>query len=432
MLNDAYPQEDQSWSLAKNAAFRFSFVFIISYVFFNNNGAFPLFSVITYYPTLLLHTIIPWFAKNVIHYQYDYTIFSNGSGDTSYDYVLMLTMVLTALMGCIIWTALDRKRKNYNKLYYWLLLIVRFYLAFTLMLYGSVKIIKLQFPDPSLYRLLQPYGNSSPMGLAWTFLGFSKGYNIFMGIVEFASAFLLFRKTMVVGAFLALAASAHVMSMNYFYDVPVKLLSTMLVLLSLFILAPNFLRIYRFFVKNEPEQLKQVTPPVYKKRWQLITAYTIKYLLIVFTLLTLYQQTVPMVKIYGSGAPKSPLYGIYNVKEFKLKGQPLLPLTSDTTRWAQVIFQGLDYARVKLMNDSLVNYNVKIDQKKKEINLVSPTAVAPSLKFNYTIKGKDQLIFNGLRNNKDSLSITFKKKDLKDFRLINRGFHWVNEYPNNR
>jgi len=424
--------EDQKWSLIKKITFRFSFIYILLYVFFNNNGAFPLFNAITYYPTLLVKSFIPWFAEHVIRYQYDYTIFSNGSGDTSYDYVLVLVMILTGLIGSLVWSALDHNRTNYNKLYYWLVLTVRFYLAFTMLLYGSMKIIKLQFPDPSLYRLLQPYGNSSPMGLAWTFLGFSKGYNIFMGIVEIASALLLFRKTMVVGAFMALAASAHVMSMNYFYDVPVKLLSTMLVLLSLFVLAPNFVRIYRFFIKHESQQLQTISPPVYKKRWQRITAYSIKYLIILFTIVTLYQQTVPMVKIYGGGAPKSPLYGIYNVRKFSLNGKELPPLTTDSTRWEQVIFDWPAYARVKLMNDSLINFDVNIDEKKKEITLKPTSEASANYIFNYIVKGKDQLVFTGIKDSKEAIAIEFKKKDLKDFKLINRGFHWVNEYPYNR
>jgi hypothetical protein len=32
----------------------------------------------------------------------------------------------------------------------------------------------------------------------------------------------------------------------------------------------------------------------------------------------------------------------------------------------------------------------------------------------------------------DSLKINLKKFDMKKFLLINRGFHWVNEYPLNK
>jgi hypothetical protein len=33
-------------------------------------------------------------------------------------------------------------------------------------------------------RLLKPYGESSPMGLLWTFMGYSTGYNLFTGGAE--------------------------------------------------------------------------------------------------------------------------------------------------------------------------------------------------------------------------------------------------------
>ena len=33
------------------------------------------------------------------------------------------------------------------------------------------------------------------MHLAWTFLGYSDGYNYFMGIIEIASIFILFKST---------------------------------------------------------------------------------------------------------------------------------------------------------------------------------------------------------------------------------------------
>jgi hypothetical protein len=32
----------------------------------------------------------------------------------------------------------------------------------------------------------------------------------------------------------------------------------------------------------------------------------------------------------------------------------------------------------------------------------------------------------------DTMQVLLKKKDVKDYLLVNRGFHWVNEYPFNR
>ena len=130
-------------------------------------------------PTEWLHQFIPWVGDLV--FGVEITTFTNGSGDTTYDYVLSFVMLVLAVVGGAIWSLLDRNKLSYVKLYYWLSVAVRFYVGLMLINYGLVKVIKLQFSYPSFHKLLQDYGDSSPMGLAWTFLGFSKGYNLFIG-----------------------------------------------------------------------------------------------------------------------------------------------------------------------------------------------------------------------------------------------------------
>ncbi|QIL39334.1 hypothetical protein G7074_08620 [Pedobacter sp. HDW13] len=424
-------QNNAHWGVLKKISFRFFSILLPLFIFLNNNGAFPFISGLLQLPALVLHKFIPWFSEHVIHYKYDFKIYTNGSGDTSYDWILLLFIFLVSLTGCIIWSLFDRKRKSYNAAYYWLVVLIRFYLAFTLVLYGLIKVIKLQFPDPSLNRLLQPFGDASPMGLAWTFLGFSKGYNIFMGIIEVSAVLLLFRRTIIVGAFLSLAATAHVMSMNYFFDVPVKLLSTALVVMSLFILAPHFLKLYRFFIQYESAQLDKMYKPVFKKRWLYFSAYGIKYLYITVSFGTLLYTFNQQRKTYGGDAPKPFLYGIYNVESMRLKGKTLQPLTTDSTRWKQMVINYSGYARIKTMNDSTFNFSTVFNTKKRELTLGSVDKESAQYILTYQLIGKDKLIISGLKG-KDSITVSFKKKDLKDFRLINRGFRWVNEYPYNR
>ena len=221
------------WSLFELIGFRFSFIYLLLYIIIQNNGAYPFWGGLMSYPTKLLQKFIPWVGDNILNLSYEITTFTNGSGDTTYDYVIVFVIFVTAVFGSILWSILDRRRVNYTKLYYWLTVAVRFYVGLMLINYGLVKVIKLQFPSPSFYRLLEPYGDSSPMGLAWTFLGFSKGYNLFMGIAEVAAVLLLFRRTLTFGLIITLMTTANVMTVNYFYDVPVKLLSTHLVMCTL-------------------------------------------------------------------------------------------------------------------------------------------------------------------------------------------------------
>lgn len=108
----------------------------------------------------------------------------SGSGGTTFYYVLLITVFLISILGTLIWSAADYKRKNHEQLFYWLTVVLRFYVGFTLLHYGLAKLNNGQFPDLYAYRLLSTYGDSSPMGLAWSFLSYSKGYKWSMCFAE--------------------------------------------------------------------------------------------------------------------------------------------------------------------------------------------------------------------------------------------------------
>src|SRR5690606_4492233 len=183
---------------------------------------------------------------------YDYSIFVNGSGDTSYAWVSLLLLITFALAASLIWSLTDSKRPHYNTLYYWLTVLIRYYIAFMLINYGVIKVMHAQMPPPTLTRLIQPLGEFSPMGLAWTFIGYSKGYNILIGVAEILSVFLLFRKTMVLGCLITTVSTINIMAINYFYDVPVKMISTALFLLSVYLLIPYLQSLYTLFILGKP------------------------------------------------------------------------------------------------------------------------------------------------------------------------------------
>ena len=126
--------------------------------------------------------------------------------------------------------------------------------------YGSVKVIKSQFPNPTLDRLLQPFGDASPMGLLWTFMGASESYNIFTGAGEMLGGLLLTtRRTTLLGALVCFGVMSHVAMLNFSYDVPVKLFSMHLLAMALFLMAPDLGRLARMFVLNRP-----VEPAVFR------------------------------------------------------------------------------------------------------------------------------------------------------------------------
>jgi hypothetical protein len=420
------------WSSSRKLTLRFFMLFFIQYIIFNPNGVLPNIDILYEIYIEPIHKLIVWFAANVLHPAKPITIFTNGSGDTTYDYVLLLFIVIAAVIGALIWTLADRKARNYNNLFYWLTVIVRYYVAITMVTYGCVKIIKLQFPGPSPDRLMQPFGNASPMGLAWTYMGYSTGFNYFTGMAELSCGLLLFfRKTATLGAIVGLVVAGNIMAVNYAFDVPVKLLSTILVAMCLYLLSKDAIRLINFFFLNKVAQPANLGPHTFKKRWKNITLTTVKYILVIYTIGMNFYGDVQAMSQYGDKAKKPPLYGIYNVQSFVRNNDSIAPLKTDTTRWDKMSISYSGSARLVMMNDSSKRYNFVIDTVKHTIIMNTYADTVNKAYYTYSQPTKDMLLLKG-KFKKDSLNISLKKYDLNKFLLLRRGFHWVNEYPLNR
>jgi hypothetical protein len=418
------------WSESKRLAFRFCFLYFATYIFFTPNNELPLINTLYEGLNDLLHRFIPWFAQHIFGYRKPITIFTNGSGDTTYDYMLWFFGITLTLAGTIIWTLLDRKRKEYQTLYYWIRVLVRYYLFYTMISYGFYKVIKVQFPFPSLARLVEPYGNSSPMGLAWTYMGYSTIYNYFTGFAELLGGLLLLtRKTTTIGALVCLGVMTNVFMINMGYDVPVKLLSFNTILMCLFLLGKDIQRLANFFILNRTALPSNLFFPHFNKKWR-YSLLGVKLLLTVSLIWLTVSDAWNYYRRFGANAPKPPLYGIYYPETFMRNNTPVPPLQTDTTRWNQLIVDYKDYADIRLMNDSTQVYRFKIDTLAKTAILYSFSDTLNKSRFNYLVD-PPYLTLTG-KMGKDTVFIKLKRFDANHFRLVNRGFHWVNEYPYNR
>ena len=422
--------ENVLWSESEKIAFRFIFILFSLFIVFYNNGAYPLFRFLIYYPTLVLNKLLIWVSKNILQLGYELSVQPNGSGDTSYGYILLLFISVVSLVGCLIWTLLDRKQLNYQKLYYWLTVAVRFYLGLMLIQYGMVKVIKLQFPFPSLYRLSSTYGESTPMGLAWTFLGFSTGYNLFMGIAELMGFLLLFRRTLVLGAIIAVMTTANVMAVNYFYDVPVKILSTALFLMSIYLLVPNAQRLYGFFISGEAVQLRDINPPAFRKQWLAKAKPAIKLIIVFVPTLFAFLMLITQHGLYSS-AKKLPLYGIYKVSSFNWQ-KDTAQNSVYALEWNSLIIETEGRCSIRFIDGTRDFCDLSIDTVKKQILLTFKDDVKAIHEFSYTtpvtISDHENLNLSGTLFG-NPVIIKLRKQKLP---LMETGFNWVNEVPNNR
>ena len=407
-----------SWNPLLKVGFRFSFIFILSIILMMNNGAFPIVHIIVNPLSKLMQQFAHWFAKNIIHYKYDYSIVTNGSGDTSYNWMSLLLLFLIAVLGSLIWSIAAKKRKNYQKCYYWLTVIIRYYIAFMLINYGLVKLDHAQMPPPSLTRLMQPLGEFSPMGLAWTYFGYSKGYNIFVGIMEVSAGLLLFRRTVVLGALLSIAISVNIMTVNYFFDVPVKLLSTVLFALSLFLLLPYIKPLYNFLLLGKASQIDKIIKPKFNKTW--INKVLI-FLKIAFIGIFVAQQSFAFInrdKIYSQYFKRSPLNGIYMIDKSSDLGT-IIPKD-----WAYIVFEYEGHASTRDIYYKEKSVNPVIDVEANKISLNNYT-------FNYTVLENGDI---SLQKEFDDHTQEVKliKQKSEEFELMKRGFNLIQEYPHNR
>jgi uncharacterized membrane protein YphA (DoxX/SURF4 family) len=202
--------------------------------------------------TWLLQAVCPWVAIHVFHLTGQRTTyFLTGSGDTTLAWIENLLFVVVALVGAIVWSVADRRRPDYRAAHAWLRLLVRYTLAFTLFSYGFAKVAPLQFQPPRFPKLAQPYGEFSPMGVLWNFMGSSLPYTMLAGCAEvLGGLLLLFRRTTTLGALVSFCALANVVALNFCYDVPVKLYSTNLLMMCVFLLAPDLRRLVDVLVRN--------------------------------------------------------------------------------------------------------------------------------------------------------------------------------------
>jgi hypothetical protein len=421
----------QHWNFAQKLVFRFLAAYFFIFLFPFPIGYLPFTDSINSWYNDLWDPLVYGAGKHILHLGYDITVKPNGSGDTTYNYVQLFLMVMLALTAAIVWSVADRKRKNYDLLLYWVTVFIRYYLAFTLMSYGVYKVIKTQFPFP-YYHLTETYAESSPMGLLWNFMGYSTAYNMFTGLAEVAGGiFILFRRTATFGALVSITVLMNVVALNFCFDVPVKIYSSNLLLMAIFIAIPDMQRLINFFFRNKAVPAANIQPR-FPKRWMKITWLSVKILLVGSVLYNTVSGVWEGYKTYGDTAiKKTPLFGIYNTETFIKNKDTLAPLLTDTVQWKQLNIVFANYAIVKTMSDKTIGYGLTVDSVKKTVQFINSRDSAENPIFNFSYPDSSHLVLKGTYK-ADTVYIVMKKFDEKKSLLLSRGFHWINEVPFNK
>lgn len=424
-----------TWSFGARLAFRFAFVYFGLYCCATQilGSMFPIPKVNIPDPGTLtpLRQMVFWTAAHVFRVKSQLVYEGSGSGDKAFDWVQVACFLVLAAIATLIWSALDRQRENYVTLHKWFRLFVRFALAGQMLSYGFAKLVPLQMPFPFLTRLLEPYGRFSPMGVLWAAIGASPAYQIFAGCAEALGGLLLFLpRTTLFGALICLADMIQVFMLNMTYDVPVKLLSFHLILLTLVLLAPDFRRIVSFFFTHG-----EVQPPMHPPIARSIRANRIAFVLqLAFGILLVAGNAYGSWEgwhQYGGGREKPALFGIWDVEEMSIDGQIRAPLLNDYDRWRRVIFDFPTYVAFQRMNDSFPGYAAVYEKDQKTITLSNGADKNWKGSLTYRREGQEQLTLDGEMGS-HKVHMRLHRVDHTKFMLPSRGFHWVQEYPVNR
>jgi len=427
-------QSEGAWSPAARIAFRFCFLYFGVYVLTTQMLAGmlpnPKFRVPVLAEKLPMRPLVLWVGNHVLGVKP--TVHPTGSGDTLFDWTHAFTLLLLAALGTVVWSIVARRTTSYPRLQKWFRLFLRVALGTTMFSYGFAKVFPLQMPTVFLSRLLEPYGDFSPMGVIWYSIGAAPGYERFIGSAEVLGGLLLLLPwTGLIGALVTFGVTFGVFMVNMTYDVPVKLFAFHLVLMSIFLIAPDARRLINWFVLNRP--VVPASAPRYgpsassHRRW--IAA------LLVFTVwalgLAVYGGTQGY-KQYGPGAPKSPLYGIWDVDSMAINGEIRPPLTTDSLRYGHAVFQSLNGGiSFQKMDQSFDRFVGTIDTVKRTIDLKKGSDSTWKSVLAYERPSPTKLTFEGDLGGK-RVRMAMTQHDLNKFLLISRGFHWIQEFPVNR
>jgi len=234
------------------------------------------------------------------------------SSDSSTSYLLVfLLLVVAFLLRTIIifWNKWTTYRNTFVAVSQ---LLLTYYLAAIMLIYGFSKIVKAQFYLPEPNTLFTPLGMLDKDILFWGTMGTSHAYSVFMGCMEVIPALLLlYRKTRVLGLCILTGVLSQVVAVNLSFDISVKLFSTFLLLINLLLLAPTLKQLSRFFLFYQSATLSLIPTK------RLIPSKAIRHSLKACIILFFFAEALlPYIKTghYNDDIiPRHPLHGAYAV-----------------------------------------------------------------------------------------------------------------------
>lgn len=438
-LGDSPVVKYQSYlsSLALNISLRFVllYLFLSNWIWLDNLAINPTRPIRPVFDAIF-GPLTRWTGRHLFHLSGH--LQQNAQLDTRYLYVLMFVLAVVSVVLTVAWTIIDRTRRSTDVAYAVLRVWIRYTLAYVVLIYGMNKVFPIQFESPSLRKLIQPFGGSSPMMLLWTYMGYSQFVEVCAGLAEVTgAALLLFRRTAPLGALISVVMMANVALMDFSYDVSVKMLAAHCLAMGIFLLSHDAKRLLAVLAFNRPAPAGDIETPIVTKGG----ARTRRFLKVAKILVALYVLVPVTIRSYREYRvryhrhQRAPLYGLYELGAYTVNGQDHPLVVTEPKLWRYVIMENVGVAAFVSMDDSLTLYDSKYDAASSALKLQARTGTSPAVNLAISpppstpIPG--DLLLTG-EVGQDHVSAVLRRVDPQNFTLIKRGFHWINEASFNR
>ena len=435
----AAPADPIRWSPLKRLAFRFVFGYFMIYALCCGNAT--VWEVIPFHIGEHLEDWLnwpfehaaQWLAQHLFHVQgVGAKLHGGGSGDKAIDWIVVGVMLVTAILITLIWSAIDERpghrRAHYKTLFGWMRFLLRIALGVAMLNYGLAKVFPLQMSPPSLAVLNEPLGNTSPMTMLWTLIGLNPLYEIICGTTEVvAGVLILFRRTALAGALFTAFVVSNVVLYNFFFDVPVKIYASHLLLMSLVVIAPDLrsLADYFFFHKPTVPTGNFLLPGSRRnRRIESIVVTVVLVLTVGLSSMDLWHA----VKRQRDGIKHpSPLTGIWHVDSALLQGKPKPLLTREGQPMIDLVLEPTGHARLRSADGQLWRGSHDDDDKKHTFTLYSL-----GIDVTYALSQPDanHLVLTPTGDDaKTNGVLDLSRTPIPShYPLEDRGFHFVNEW----
>ncbi len=326
-----------------------------------------------------------------IHFQ------ASNVGDTKAIWCVHLGWIVVAVALTVGWTALDRRRNDYRALAGLLFVFARFGLAVSMIVYGIAKTVPTQMGFMALptYQL-QLTGDTSLMGTLWGFMGASTPYSIATGLVELsAGLLLLWRRTWLLGAIVAIVATTQVFLLNLLYDVPVKLVSGELLLVAVGLTTPYWRALARVVFDLGPGEQVRMWPPAGSRRPRVRgAAIALKWVIAAFYLVGL--TWVGIWSVVGMHSRHSAIDGVWRATSFTVDGAEATLQQTSPAPWVNIAItdRGARFSGMtsQIPTGYVTAWSLRVDGGRLEIR---KRASDPMTVLDYRLDGNDRLVLTG-------------------------------------